>query len=135
QTEFPENSHVLIAVVHDGGQPRAVVDVTSPAEVALVTGVLEEPGTILEAADANEHLAGLREALEEAGLSEQFGGEEAFTIFAPADFVLDDAALNDPEALASLLRAHTVEGELTLQDIMEAETLTTLAGSDLQVNV
>lgn len=75
-----------------------------------MTGRLEEPGTILEAADANEHLAGLREAL-------------------------DDTGMNDPEALATLLRAHTVEGALTLQDIMEAETLTTLAGSDLHVHV
>jgi len=135
QTEFPENSHVLIALVHDGGQPRALVDVTTPAEVAMVTGVLEEPGTILEAADANEHLAGLRDALEQAGLTEQFGGEEAFTIFAPADFVMDDETMNDPEALANLLRSHIVEGEMTLQDITEAGSLTTLAGSDLQVSI
>jgi uncharacterized surface protein with fasciclin (FAS1) repeats len=135
QLDFPENAHVLIALVHDGGQPRALIDVTTPAEVAMVTGVLEEPGTLMDAAQANEHLVGLREALDEAGLTEQFSGDAPFTIFAPADFVLDDAAANDPEALANLLRAHTVEGEMTLQDIMEAETLTTLAGSDLQVHV
>lgn len=135
QTEFPENSHVFIAVVHDGGQPRTVVDVTTPAEVAMVTGALEEPGTIIEAADANEHLAGLRDALERAGLTEQFSGEESFTIFAPADFVMDDAAMSDPEALANLLRSHIVEGEMTLQDITEAGSLTTLAGSDLEVSI
>ena len=134
QTEIPENGYTLFAVVNGESGPESIVHTTTGAEVAMVTGMLEEPGTVLEAAEANENLAGLVDALEQAGLTEELSGEGPYTIFAPASFALDDVTANGGD-LSALLRAHIVEGEMTSQDVFSAGTLTTLDGTQLQVNV
>jgi uncharacterized surface protein with fasciclin (FAS1) repeats len=106
------------------------------AEVLMAQGMMEEPGTIIEAARANPLLTPWLEMVEQAGLTETLSGEGPFTVFVPADFVFDglpDDLRNNPEALATFLNSHIVEGDLRSQDVFKAGTLTTLGGSDLTI--
>ncbi|MBZ0293162.1 MAG: fasciclin domain-containing protein [Anaerolineae bacterium] len=135
QTEIPENTYMLIAVVDNGQGPETLTDITSAAEVAVVTGQLEAPGTVVEAVEAQENLTSLANAIEQTDLAEQLHGEGPFTLFAPANFVLDNNDFGSGEELANALRAYIVEGELTSQDVLNSGTLTTLDGTQLQVNL
>jgi uncharacterized surface protein with fasciclin (FAS1) repeats len=91
------------------------------------------PGTILEAAEGNENLTELAETLEASGLAEQLSSEGPFTIFAPANFVLESIDTTDPQATANLLLNHVVAGKLTSQDVFNATSLTTIGGTPLQI--
>jgi uncharacterized surface protein with fasciclin (FAS1) repeats len=141
ETELRENEMYLIAAVgtadpNDEFDVEFLVENTSMAEVMMARGDMEQPGTIIEAAQANEMLAPWLEAVEAAGLTDTLSGEGPFTVFVPADFVFDELPediRNDPEALANLLRSHIVEGDLRSQDVFKAGTLTTLAGNELTI--
>jgi uncharacterized surface protein with fasciclin (FAS1) repeats len=140
-TELRENEHILIAAVgtqdpNDTADVEVIIDSTSMAEVQMLQGTLEEPGTIIQAAQADEMFAPWAEAVERAGLTETLSGEGPFTVFIPADFAFDELPediQNDPDALAALLQNHIVEGDLRSQDVLQSGTLTTLGGSQLTI--
>ncbi len=135
ETEIDEGSAYLL-VATDGDQPHLVLHETDRATYALRTGLMEEPGTIIEAARANEMLGPWLDAVERAGLTDLLSGEGPYTVFAPADFAMDEAVSSfgdDSEALATWLRAHIVEGDLKSQEVISAGTLTTLDGGTLDV--
>lgn len=133
QTEIPENTYMLIAVVGSEGSLEAVTHVTDAADVALVTEQLEAPGTIIEAAQGNENLTALAEQLSSSGLADQLSGEGPFTVFAPANFVLDNFAAGDAQITEDFLLNHVVEGKLTSQEVFEAGSITTLGGIPLEI--
>jgi uncharacterized surface protein with fasciclin (FAS1) repeats len=141
QTEQMENEVYLLAAVgtadpNDEFDVEFLVENTSMAEVLMARGDMEQPGTIIEAAQSHEELAPWLEAIEAAGLTETLSGEGPFTVFIPADFVFDDLPdeiRNSPEALETMLRGTIVEGDLRSQDVFQAGTLTTLGGSDLTI--
>jgi uncharacterized surface protein with fasciclin (FAS1) repeats len=136
-----ENEVYLLAAVgtadpNDEFDVEFLVENTPMAEIMMTDGDMEEPGTIIEAAQAREELAPWLEAVEAAGLTETLSGEGPFTVFIPADFVFDelpDDIRNNPEALADMLRGSIVEGDLRSQAVFQAGTLTTLAGDELTI--
>lgn len=85
--------------------------------------------------------ATLIEALEAASLTEFLGGQGPFTLLAPTDdafAALDQDVLNkllaDQERLNDLLRYHVLRGRYTFVDLEGISTVTTLEGSELQVD-
>lgn len=130
-----DTSYYLFAVV-GGDDPHLVVDETTAAEVDILEGDLEAPGTIIQSAQANDQLAPFYEAVEIAGLTEQLSGEGSFTIFAPIDFAMDDVLeqyRNDPATLEQILLNHVVEGDLKSSDVFDSASLTTLGGETLTI--
>lgn len=135
QDEIAENAYTFIALTGSADSPQAIIDVTDRAEVNLELGTLAEPGTLLEAAQADENLTSFAQAAVDAGLEDILTGEDPYTIFVPANFVLDNIDMSDPEALAQVLRAHVVEGKLMSRDVTSAQTLETLAGEPITVRI
>jgi uncharacterized surface protein with fasciclin (FAS1) repeats len=141
ETKFNENESHLIALVgtadpNDDAEIEFVTDSTNMAEVAMLRGELESPGTIIQALEADEHLAPIAAAIERAGLTETLSGEGPYTLFVPADFVMDDIPqeiLNDNNMLEEFLQYHVVEGDLRSQDVFKAGTLTALNGGELTI--
>ena len=79
-------------------------------------------------------------ALEAGALTEFLGGKGPFTLLAPTDeafAALEPELLNrllaDEERLNDLLRYHVLQGRYTASDLTGLDTVTTLEGSDLQV--
>jgi uncharacterized surface protein with fasciclin (FAS1) repeats len=85
--------------------------------------------------------ATLTRALETTGLSDVLHTAGPFTLLAPSDAAfstLDQAVLNkllaDQERLNNLLRYHLLGGRYTFVDLAGLSTVTTLEGSELQVD-
>ncbi len=85
--------------------------------------------------------ATLIEAVEAGGLTEFLAGEGPFTLLAPTDAAfaaLDQDVLSkllaDQERLNNLLRYHVLRGRYTFVDLEGISTVTTLEGSELQVD-
>jgi uncharacterized surface protein with fasciclin (FAS1) repeats len=139
ETKFNENEAHLIALVgtadpNDDSDIEFITDSTNMAEVTMLRGELEAPGTIIEALKADEHLMPIADAIERAGLTETLSGEGPYTLFVPADFVMDDIPqdiLSDPSRLQDFLEYHVVQGDLRSQDVFKAGTLTALNGGEL----
>ena len=82
----------------------------------------------------------LLKALEAGALNEFLGGDGPFTLLAPTDEAFAALApellnrlLADEERLNNLLRYHVLQGRYTASDLTGLDTVTTLEGSDLQV--
>lgn len=82
----------------------------------------------------------LVDALEATELDSTLAEGGPYTIFVPTDQAFGalpegtlDTLMDDPDALRSVLLNHVVEGSLTYDDIVEAGTLTSLAGEELTI--
>lgn len=134
--EIVATNYYLLAVVDGADGPELVMDETRFAEMLMARGDLEEPGTLVEAARANDLLAPFVQLLEETGVAEELSGEGPYTVFAPADFAVDEARArfgDDSEALANWVRAHIVEGDLKFGKVYESASLTSLTGEMLAI--
>lgn len=96
---------------------------------------------LLEVLPEAGEFATLIEAIEAGGLSDFLQGEGPFTLLAPTDdafAALDRDVLNnllaDQERLNDLLRFHVLRGRYTFIDLEGISTVTTLEGSELQVD-
>jgi uncharacterized surface protein with fasciclin (FAS1) repeats len=126
----------LIVLAGTADAPEFHVFETPREQILLLTGELEEPGTLIEAAQMDENLASFFNLVDQAGLTETLSSEGPYTVFAPAGFALDEfMATSDrsAEELEALLQNHVVEGNLKLTDLMAMETVTTLAGNELTI--
>jgi uncharacterized surface protein with fasciclin (FAS1) repeats len=121
------------------GTPDAPQAVVAAVQSALVADFLTDvQGTIIETLEADGRFTRLLDAIDTAGLTETLSGEGSFTLFAPVDAAFDAATADltdDADALRDLLMYHVVEGTLASQDVLAAESLTTLQGSDIAVSV
>ncbi|MFO8153574.1 fasciclin domain-containing protein [Thioalkalivibrio sp.] len=118
----------------DNGVIHVVDQVMFPEGFACIATVAQRSGefeTLLAAAEA----AGLKDALSVEG---------PFTIFAPTDAAFEQLPegtieeLLEPENLEDLqrlLQHHIVAGSLTAEEVLEAGTLETLAGTTLEVSM
>lgn len=118
----------------DNGVIHVVDQVMFPEGFACIATVAQRSGefeTLLAAAEA----AGLKEALSVEG---------PFTLFAPTDAAFEQLPegtvdeLLQPENLPDLQRVlqhHIVAGSLTAEEVLEAGTLETLAGTTLEVSM
>jgi uncharacterized surface protein with fasciclin (FAS1) repeats len=139
--KFNEDDIYLIAAVgtadpNDDFDTELVVADTPMATAEMLEGKLQAPGTIIQALQADEHLAPLAAAIDRAGLTQTLSGAGPYTLFVPADFVMDNIPaniLNDPKNLKDFLEYHVVEGDLRSQDVFKAGTLTSLNGEPLTI--
>ena len=100
--------------------------------------------TIVETAVATDALSTLVAAVTAADLGETLSGTGPFTVFAPTndafgalpagtvDTLLEPA---NREKLTSVLTFHVVAGKLLAADLSDGQTLTTVQGQTLTVNV
>lgn len=104
---------------------------------------MEEMGTIVDIAMADDRFETLVAAVQAAGLVETLQGEGPFTVFAPTDDAFDalpegtlDTLLADPSGdLTQILLYHAVSGKVMAADVVGLDTATTVQGSDLSITV
>ncbi|MDX1701640.1 MAG: fasciclin domain-containing protein [Melioribacteraceae bacterium] len=84
----------------------------------------------------------LATALTEAGLVETLQSEGPFTVFAPTDDAFAklpegtvESLLKDKEALTNVLLYHVVSGNVTSDKVVNLNSATTIAKSDVAINV
>ena len=113
----------------------------APSEMASEAPTMEEPGTIVEVAAANEDFETLVAAVTAAGLAETLSSEGPFTVFAPTDEAFDalpegllDALLlpENKDALAAILTYHVVSGEVMAADVTAGD-VPTVEGSTIAI--
>ena len=97
---------------------------------------------IIDAAVQTGQLKILMKALETSDLVDTLREDGPFTLFAPNDdaFVMlpqgvFQALMNDVTKLRQILLSHVVEGEHFMDDIMASESLTSIQGQDLVVDI
>jgi len=111
---------------------------------------MDEPGTIVEVASANEDFQTLVAAVTAADLVETLSGDGPFTVFAPTDEAFDalpegvlDALLlpENKDALTAILTYHVVSGEVMAADVtagdvptVEGSSITITTDGGVQVN-
>ena len=107
-------------------------------------GAAANAADIVDTAIAADDFNTLVALVQAAGLVETLKGEGPFTVFAPTDAAFSAvpaetlAMLQDPtnrEQLVAVLTYHVVPGSLMATDVLVAETLTTVEGSDLAVSL
>ncbi len=105
----------------------------------LVTGFSMN---IVETAVSAGNFTTLVKAVQEAGLVEALSGEGPFTVFAPTDEAFAklpegtvEALLDDIPTLTNILLYHVVAGKFMSGDVVAADSLTTLEGSDISIRV
>ncbi|HYN57788.1 MAG TPA: fasciclin domain-containing protein [Motilibacterales bacterium] len=113
----------------------------SESEMASEAPAMDEPGTIVDVAAANDDFETLVAAVTAAGLAETLSGEGPFTVFAPTDDAFDalpegvlDALLlpENKDALTSILTYHVVAGEVMEADVTAGD-VATVEGSTIAI--
>jgi len=138
-TDVRENELYLLAAVGNPAQQSGVELVTNNtdmAQVALLQGTMQQPGTVIQAAAAHPELAAWLDAVQKAGLTDMLSGKGPYTVFVNANFdmtKLPDNVRNDPKALADFLKGQIVAGDLRANDIFKAGKLNTLTGQQLNL--
>jgi hypothetical protein len=130
-----EGYNYLVAAI---GAPRSgqiYVAPTNHAEFLIGQGRLEAPGTIIQAVAAENLTGQLGRALREANLTDMLSSAGPYTLFAPAEFRMEDLHTDDPAEMARILAHHIVLGEILSQDLANAEFVTTIGGDRLRVQV
>lgn len=119
-----------------------IVDEAMPEEEMAEEEAAEEEMNIVETAVAAGNFDTLVAAVQAAGLEDTLSEEGPFTVFAPTDEAFDalpegtlDDLLEDEEALTNVLLYHVADGELMAADVVEMESIETLQGEELTVNV
>lgn len=79
-------------------------------------------------------------AVEAAGLAEALSGPGPFTVLAPTDEAFAklpegtvESLLEDPEALAEILKYHVIEGKAMAADVVELDSAPTLQGQSVTI--
>ncbi|MBK9124660.1 MAG: fasciclin domain-containing protein [Chloroflexi bacterium] len=99
-------------------------------------------GTIVEIAVADGRFTTLVAAVQAAGLVDALNGEGPLTVFAPTDDAFAalpagtvEALLNDIPTLTDILLYHVVAGQALAADVVTLDSVTTLQGSDITIEV
>lgn len=140
----------LTVAVADGGVTVNGVAVVE-ADVKAVNGVIhvigavleDDPFTVADLVAGKPYLSTLAAAIEAAGLTSALDDPDAdLTVFAPTDQAfaklpkgtLEALLAEEPRAtLTDILRYHVAGESLTADELVEAESVTTLLGSDVSV--
>jgi len=138
EIDLNDGSYYLIAAVGTADDPQFVVHETTGGELALLRGNIEAPGTIIEAVESREAIAGFTTFFDNAGLTETLSGEGPYTVFLPAEYLIDEieaAVGDDTDLLANTLQNHVVEGNYGLGEILDLDSVTTLAGNTYDITI
>ena len=137
-------------VVLNGIALVTVTDIAAANGVIHVIDAVIVPPSILaatlpniaEAATEAGSFTTLLAAVEAAGLTETLAGPGFFTVFAPTDDAFAalpagtvEALLADTEALTAILLYHVVDGTIYAEEVVTLESLTTLQGQDITIEV
>jgi transforming growth factor-beta-induced protein len=108
--------------------------------VHVIDGVLIPPSmqlpSIVEIATSDDDFSTLVGALQAADLVTTLEGDGPFTVFAPTNYAfegLDDIPEGDD--LKEVLLYHVLAGKYTAEDLLEEQTVTTLQGSDITIQM
>jgi uncharacterized surface protein with fasciclin (FAS1) repeats len=98
--------------------------------------------TIVQVAAANGDFDTLVTAVKKAGLVKALSGKGPYTVFAPTDEAFAkvpaetlNALLADKKALADVLTYHVVKGKIPASKLQPTQTVTTLEGKDITIDV
>ncbi|GAA4271269.1 hypothetical protein GCM10022258_05620 [Aquimarina gracilis] len=107
--------------------------------IHVIEGVLLPPAdlqSIVEIAVNTPDLSTLVGALQAADLVDALNGEGPFTVFAPTNAAFDALdAIPSGDALTEVLLYHVAEGKFTAEDLLQGETVTTLQGDEVTIEV
>jgi len=126
------------------GIPVTTTDIqTENATIHLIDGVLLQSIDIVERASITEGLETLTSAVQAAGLDADgspLRNDDPVTVFAPVNSAFEsldvDELTGDSQILSRVLTYHAVPGQtLTSDQISGGETLSTLEGGDLNIEV
>ena len=109
----------------------------------LFTGCSDDDdGTVVDVIVSRDDLSTLATAVTTAGLVDTLDGEGPFTVFAPNNDAFAklpagtlEKLLANPEALANILTIHVVSGDLKAADVLAADSLTSLQGKILNIEL
>jgi uncharacterized surface protein with fasciclin (FAS1) repeats len=135
ELDVQDEDNYLIVLAGTSDNPQMLVYETPKAQVRVMRGEMEAPGTVLDALNAMGYERFVT-MLQDAGLAESLTGEGPYTLFVPADHLLDELAAR--EDLATLLPTYIVEGDYRSSDVLLAEadaSLTTVSGSATPIHV
>jgi len=98
--------------------------------------------TIVQVASSNPDFSTLVTAVKKAGLVKALSGKGPYTVFAPTNEAFAkvpsatlDALLADKKALADVLTYHVVKGKIPASKLQPTQTVTTLEGKDITIDV
>ncbi len=132
-----EGSVYLFAMV-GGPHPQLVISETPRYEYRLVRGMMDEPGKLRQAFEADWEIQVFLRAMDRAGLSDILDGDKKYTILAPVDYEMENALKeigNNTEALRYFLEGLIIEGDLKSHDMFLAGKVTALNGTVLPVTM
>jgi uncharacterized surface protein with fasciclin (FAS1) repeats len=125
-----DEDNYLIVLAGTEEAPQLLVFETPQAQVSVLRGEMEAPGTILDALRANGYESFVT-MLEEAGLAETLTGEGPYTLFVPADYLMDELAASGED-----LSNYIVEGDIRSSDVTLFDgQLTTMGGLGYNLGV
>lgn len=129
------------AMNNDNGDTQETTDSAQTTDTDMNT---EAQMNIVETAAATPSLSTLVTAVEAADLVETLEGEGPFTVFAPTndafdklpEGTLDDLLLpENKDRLSSVLTYHVVESDVMSTDLTNGQTITTVQGGTLTVEI
>jgi uncharacterized surface protein with fasciclin (FAS1) repeats len=151
--ELAANTFYLAAAIGTPDEPDVAL-IARPAEGTADddSGEMNEPddttgtpGTIVDVVQTTEGFAILLDAIQAGGLTEPLEAEGPYTVFAPTDEAFENALgelgitasdlLNNPDLLNTLLTYHVVQGEYTLDALIETNTLQTIQSEEINIEI
>jgi uncharacterized surface protein with fasciclin (FAS1) repeats len=131
ELDVRDEDNYLVVLAGTEAEPHLLVFETPQAIVNIMRGELEAPGTVLDALRAIGY-EDFVTMLEDAGLADSLTGEGPYTLFVPADYLMDELVANGD--MATSLQDYVVEGDLRAFDILRSDSdLTTLGGNSYQL--
>lgn len=127
--DIAENGYTLVALIGTPDNASLYVNTTDRSEVQIARGLLPEPGQLLDAMRANENLTVFADVLTNGDMTDTLSEKQEYTIFAPANFVIDNEVNADMLALSSYI----VAGKYTSRELIDAGMLTAVDGTTLTI--
>jgi uncharacterized surface protein with fasciclin (FAS1) repeats len=133
ELDVRDEDNYLVVLTGTEDDPHLLVFETPQAQVNIMRGELEAPGTVLDVLRAMGYDEFVT-MLEDAGLAETLTGDGPYTLFVPADYLMDELAASSGDDMTTTLQTYIVEGDLRAFDILKSESdLTTLGGNSYQL--
>jgi uncharacterized surface protein with fasciclin (FAS1) repeats len=140
-TEGAETTETTTATPTEGAETTETTTAT-PTEGAEGGAAVETEDNLVEVMEADGRFTILLSMDEAAGLIERLQQEGPYTIFAPTDDALENLGIatliqltSDEYRLTNVLLYHVAEGELSSEDVLDTETISTLQGTEIDVSV
>jgi len=108
------------------------------------TGANNGSSTIADIVSRTNNTSTLEKAVKQADLVETLSGNQQLTVFAPTDSAfnkmnqtqLNNLLLDENKSqLQNVLKSHVVQGAVTSDELTDGQTVTTLSGEQLQVQI